>query len=69
MSETALLVQDVQNGALDLNVDPSKLEDYLARLASTIAAARKAGIKIIYIIASFRPGHPEIHPRTKCSAA
>lgn len=56
---TVLLILDVQNGVID------RLENttsYLERLASTVASARKANIKIIYVVTAFRPGYPENNP-------
>ncbi|KAJ5142569.1 uncharacterized protein N7515_001356 [Penicillium bovifimosum] len=57
-----LLILDVQNGIIDRleNTEP-----LLQRLASTIEAARKATVPIIYVVTAFRPGYPEIpegHP-------
>ncbi|KAJ5543574.1 hypothetical protein N7535_005998 [Penicillium sp. DV-2018c] len=57
-----LLILDVQNGIINRlqNTEP-----YLQRLASTVEAARRASIPIIYVVTSFRPGYPEIpgeHP-------
>ncbi|OQE13233.1 hypothetical protein PENFLA_c052G06880 [Penicillium flavigenum] len=56
---TVLLILDVQNGVIDRL---EKTEPYLERLASTITSARKANVKIIYVITGFRPGYPENHP-------
>jgi nicotinamidase-related amidase len=55
-STTALLVMDVQNGI----VKNFPSETFLPRLASAIAAGRKAGLLVIYVGVKFRPGHPEI---------
>jgi nicotinamidase-related amidase len=57
MSNTALLVLDLQNGIMG-RFDESA--SYLSRAAQTIKAARSAGIKIIYVTTSFRKGHPEV---------
>jgi nicotinamidase-related amidase len=62
MSQTALLVQDLQNGIVDMVADESVKEPYLKRVAAAISAARKAGIKVIYVVVAFRPGYPEISP-------
>ncbi|KAI2698062.1 hypothetical protein CBS147332_8617 [Penicillium roqueforti] len=53
---TVLLILDVQNGIID-RLDNTK--PYLERLASTVAFARKANVKIIYVVTAFRPGYPE----------
>ena len=55
---TALLVMDMQNGIVerfgDAVIEPA---------ARAIAAARQAGVPVIYARVEFRPGHPEISPR------
>jgi nicotinamidase-related amidase len=48
---------DVQRGIVERYDDDA---GYLGRLAGAIAAARAAGIPVIYVTISFRPGHPEI---------
>jgi len=63
---TVLLVMDVQRGIVDrFGDDPG----YLTRLAQAIAAARAAGIPVIYVTIGFRPGHPELSPRNRTFAA
>jgi len=63
---TALLVMDVQQGIVSRFAgDPA----YLPRLARAIAAARKAGLRIVYVTVSFRAGHPEVSPRNKAFGA
>lgn len=63
---TVLLTLDIQNGVIDRleNTKP-----YLERVASTIANARKAGIKIIHVVTAFRPGYPESHPNNSSISA
>ncbi len=61
----ALLIMDVQQGI----VERYSGEDYLARLAAAAAAARAAGIRVIYVVVGFRKGHPEVSPRNKSFAA
>jgi nicotinamidase-related amidase len=43
--------------------------DMIDRLARTIAAARTAGVPIIYVVVRFRPGSPEVSARNKSFAA
>lgn len=62
MGKTALLVQDIQNGIVSRLASDEAANEYLARLAETVKAARQAGIRIIYVVVRFRPGYPEIHP-------
>jgi nicotinamidase-related amidase len=57
----ALLVMDIQNSVVARYPDP----DYLPRLAATIDAARAAAVPVIYAVAGFRPGAPEVDPRNK----
>ena len=59
---TALLVMDVQQGIVGRY---GIADDYLARVAKAAAAARKAGITVIYVTVSFREGRPEISKRNK----
>jgi nicotinamidase-related amidase len=66
MSETALLVMDVQRAIVDRVAGDPALLDRLARAA---AAARTAGIRVIYVRIAFRPGHPEASPSNKSFAA
>ncbi|MWA05730.1 isochorismatase family protein [Actinomadura sp. LD22] len=61
MTNTALLVMDVQNMIVDRFQD----DGYLPRLARAVDAARDAGIPVIYVVVGFRPGYPEVHPRNK----
>ena len=60
MDATVLLVMDVQRGVVErFATDPG----YLQRLAGAIAAARAAGVPVVYVTVGFRPGHPEISTR------
>ena len=63
---TALLVMDVQNGIVERIGDDSAL---LGRLGGAIAAARQAGMPIIYVHVRFRDGYPEISPRNRAFSA
>ena len=59
MDGSALLVMDVQRGIVERFGDDG---GYLGRLAGAISSARAAGIPVVYVTISFRPGHPEISP-------
>ena len=61
-TSTALLVMDVQGDIVERFADDA---GYLPRLASAIAAARAAGIAVVYVTVAFRPGHPEVSSRNK----
>jgi nicotinamidase-related amidase len=66
MATTALLVMDVQRGIVErFAEDPG----YLPALSRAIAAARDAGIPVVYVTISFRPGHPEISRRNASFSA
>ncbi len=66
MSATALLIMDVQQGIVDRFAGDA---DYLPRLAEAAAAARTAGIGVIYVRVAFRPGYPEVSDRNQTFAA
>jgi nicotinamidase-related amidase len=56
-SQVALVVMDIQGPALAYTgEDPV----FLKRLSNTLAAARKASIRVIHVTARFREGYPEI---------
>ncbi len=68
---TALLAMDLQNDIVDekgafkdfgfaLMV---KQTDVLGKTGRLLEAARRAGVKVIYVVVQARPGHPEV-PRT-----
>ena len=53
MDTTVLLVMDVQRGIVERFAEDG---GYLERLSQAIAAARAAGIPVVYVTVSFRPG-------------
>jgi nicotinamidase-related amidase len=61
MTSTALLIMDVQQGIVDRFASDG---GYLQRLADGIAAARGAGIDVIYVTVAFRAGYPGSVPAT-----
>ena len=68
---SALLIMDFQTAIVDgprFTAATAK-ESLLARTASLIEAARKAGMKVIYIVVGFRPGYPEVSPRNQSFSA
>jgi nicotinamidase-related amidase len=66
MTVTALLIMDVQQGIVERFPGDGS---YLDRLATAIAAARGAGVTVIYVTAAFRPGYPEVSERNKIFSA
>ena len=65
---TALLVMDYQNDIVG-SVSGSGRAGLLHRASSVVAATRKAGIPVVYVVVSFRPGHPEVSARNKSFSA
>jgi len=63
---TALLVMDMQSAILhNLNDNTS----FVGNVAKAIAAARKDKIPVIYVVAGFRQGAPEISMNNKSFSA
>jgi nicotinamidase-related amidase len=58
---TALLVMDMQSGIVDMV--PDGKEGLLTRTAKLLDAARKASVRVVYVVVGFRPGYPEVSPR------
>ncbi len=58
-TRTALLIMDVQPEIVERFGDSGLTE----RLARAAAAARRAGVRVIYVKVGFREGYPEISPR------
>jgi nicotinamidase-related amidase len=58
---TALLVMDFQTLIVE-NFAPDAA-GLLERTARLIDKARGSGVRVIYVVVGFRPGHPEISPR------
>lgn len=65
MTKSALLVMDVQQAITGRVSD----DGYLPRLAGALAAARGAGIPVMYVVIGFRSGHPETSKANKSFAA
>lgn len=59
---TVLLVMDIQEGMIKNLPDPKPL---LGKIQEAIDKARTVNIEVIFLILSFRKGHPEISPRHK----
>ncbi len=60
-SRTALLIMDYQSAVV--SGFASDQEALLKRAAQALEAARRNGLKIIYVVVHFRPGYPEVSPR------
>jgi nicotinamidase-related amidase len=66
-SKTALLVMDYQSAIV--SIVPEGAQAGLDNAAQAIAAARKAGLRIVYVVIGFRPGYPEVSPNNKSFGA
>ncbi|MEO8873990.1 MAG: isochorismatase family cysteine hydrolase [Polyangiaceae bacterium] len=65
---SALLVMDYQAAIVDgpaVSGTPADKAALLARTASVIAAARKCGVRVIYVVVGFRSGYPEVSDNNK----
>jgi nicotinamidase-related amidase len=56
-NQVTLVVMDIQRAALAYTGEDPAL---LSRLSNVLAAARKAGIRVIHVAVRFREGYPEI---------
>jgi nicotinamidase-related amidase len=69
MSKSALVVLDMQAGVIEkLGGTATDPDQYLATLSWTVAEARKAGIPVIQVTTSFRPGYSDASPRNQIAA-
>jgi len=67
ISHTALLAMDCQSGIVSIYAKPQ--EEFIARAASVVKAARSFGMQVIHVRVGFRPGLPEVGTRNKLLAA
>ncbi len=56
----ALLVMDFQTAVVEMF--STDKEARLARTAALIEGARKAGMRVVYVVVGFRAGYPEVNP-------
>ena len=63
--KTALLVMDVQNDQYSMLVSAGQASGFLENVREVLEAARAAKMLIIYVVAQFRPGHPEASPNNR----
>jgi nicotinamidase-related amidase len=63
MTKEALLVMDVQNGVVERFAE--RHESLLPTLAEAVAAARGAGVPVIFVRVAFRDGMPEVSPNNQ----
>jgi len=65
--ETALLVMDVQNGIVERLAD--RADALLATVADAVAAARAAGVPVVFVRVAFRDPVVEISARNRAFSA
>jgi nicotinamidase-related amidase len=66
LSHTAVVAMDCQTSIVSIYAKPQ--EEFLARAASVLRAARSRGMTVIFIQVGFRPGLPEVSSRNKLLA-
>jgi nicotinamidase-related amidase len=67
IARTALLALDCQTGIVSIYAKPQ--EEFIARAAGVLRAARTAAMPVIFVQVGFRPGVPELGNRNKFFAA
>jgi nicotinamidase-related amidase len=63
---SALLVMDFQTAVVEMV--PAEKEGLLTRTAKLVESAREAGMRVIYVVVSFRAGYPEVSPSNQIYA-
>jgi len=67
VAHSALLVMDFQTPIVERYA--AGKDSLLDATAAAIAAARRGGMRVIYVVVGFRPGFPEISPRNQIFSA
>jgi nicotinamidase-related amidase len=67
ISHTALLAMDCQTAIISIYA--KRQDEFIGRASTALAAARKAGMPVIFVQVGFRPGLPEISERNKFFSA
>ncbi len=62
LKSSALLVMDCQYTIVN-RLTPEDKARVLSNTEKSISAARRAGLRVIYLVVQFRPGYPEISER------
>lgn len=65
LKTAALVVMDFQTVVVDMVETEKEKDALLARTAKLVDAARKAGMRVIYVVGGFRAGYPEVSPRNQ----
>ncbi|KAI0523694.1 Isochorismatase-like protein [Xylaria bambusicola] len=68
MGKTAFILLDIQTGIVERLNGAMDTEKYLAKVSSTLAAARQAGIPVVQVTTGFRPSYADASPRNPMTA-
>lgn len=63
MSDTALLVMDVQKGIVERLGE--QREEYVSTVETAVDKAHAANVPVFYVVVRFRDGYPEVNPRNE----
>ncbi|KAI1118880.1 isochorismatase family protein [Nemania sp. NC0429] len=64
-TKTAFILLDVQNGIVEMLKEVLDVDQYLAKVSSTLEAARKAGVLVVQVTVGFRPSYADASPRNQ----
>lgn len=53
MTKTAFILLDIQTGIIAMLKDIGDTDQYLAKVSSTLAAARKAGVLVVQVTSTY----------------
>ncbi|KAI1286578.1 Isochorismatase-like protein [Xylaria venustula] len=65
MDKTAFILLDIQIETVGMISHILNTDEYLAKVSSTLTAARKAGVPIVQVTTSFRPSYVDTSPRNR----
>ncbi|KAI1203052.1 isochorismatase hydrolase [Nemania serpens] len=68
MTKTAFILLDIQTGIIEMLKGIKDTDQYLAKVSSTLAAARKAGVLVVQVTTGFRPSYADASPRNQMVA-
>ncbi|KAI0539947.1 Isochorismatase-like protein [Xylaria digitata] len=68
MAKTAFILLDIQTGIVEMLKGVVNTDQYLAKVSSTLAGARKAGIPVVQVTTGFRPSYADASPRNAMTA-
>ncbi|KAI0404264.1 Isochorismatase-like protein [Xylaria palmicola] len=68
MTKTALILLDIQTNIVERVKNFIDIDQYLEKVSSTLAEARKAGILVVQVTTGFRPSYADASPRNPMTA-